>query len=499
MDKTTHYIEEIYKIATNNFKKLQKNKKPLTDEERALVRKRKALWSNGNSAVWKSVDPKTGKTTYVTHTHRAYNTAPTLKGAISRFHNFIKSTASEKIVEIEKIATKEEYGKCQVCGKLRRWKDESKGCSCGHDHLVSLDEKILKEAGEKSEYYAKKLEQLKNRKDPEGKEEFKDVFFRVFGSYLPEKKSYTLADVIMEKLAATKNKKNKDPFKYTKILATAKALDIPGNLAADTIAESLDIVRQNTGNKSIKKMVTNMPDTIKALKSDIAKSRYKDMLRKQRQSKIPLSLTYGALAAIPVFTGEYFKYKKDKQQDKKAHYVEEIMEKVATNKENSVNKDGKIPSIEKALKCPIAKEVATMMATSHEYKVPNVDGALAMVKNYKWEKSTEKLSNMQGINKPIKKEKVMNIAENIKKNKGKVKPFIVVNQLHGIRPQTPGKKILLDGHHRYEACEFLGKNEVPIYKGTYTGKAQLPKKELREMDKKAIWVDKIIKKSNKQH
>jgi hypothetical protein len=82
----------------SEFKNLEKNKVDLTPEERAEVMKRKAVWHHGpqgqeTPAVWKSVNPKTGKTTYITHTHRAYNTASTLKGAISRYHNFIKGTA----------------------------------------------------------------------------------------------------------------------------------------------------------------------------------------------------------------------------------------------------------------------------------------------------------------------------------------------------------------------------------------------------------------------
>lgn len=81
----------------SEFEKLKDNKKPLTPEERKIVFDKDAVWNNGpdgakNSAVWKSVD-KSGKTTYVTHTHRAYNTAPTLKGAIGKYHSFIKSTA----------------------------------------------------------------------------------------------------------------------------------------------------------------------------------------------------------------------------------------------------------------------------------------------------------------------------------------------------------------------------------------------------------------------
>jgi hypothetical protein len=68
----------------SEFKDLQKNKVALTPEERDEVMKRKAVWHQGpngeeSSAVWKSVNPKTGKVTFVTHTHRAYNTASTLK------------------------------------------------------------------------------------------------------------------------------------------------------------------------------------------------------------------------------------------------------------------------------------------------------------------------------------------------------------------------------------------------------------------------------------
>jgi hypothetical protein len=91
----------VFEILTEGgaqFDKLQKNKKPLTPEEREQVMKAKAVWHHGPNgeatpAVWKSVDPKTKKTTYITHTHRAYNTATTLKGAISKYHSFIKDTA----------------------------------------------------------------------------------------------------------------------------------------------------------------------------------------------------------------------------------------------------------------------------------------------------------------------------------------------------------------------------------------------------------------------
>ena len=84
-------------VEASKFASLEKYKKPLTDDERTLVMKRKATWHHGPNgeatpAVWKSVDKK-GKCTYITHTHRAFNTATTLKGAIKRYHDFIKGTS----------------------------------------------------------------------------------------------------------------------------------------------------------------------------------------------------------------------------------------------------------------------------------------------------------------------------------------------------------------------------------------------------------------------
>jgi hypothetical protein len=92
MSKFDLFLEN-FLIESSDFKHLRKNEVALSKEERTEVGKQKAEWSDGRSAVWKSVDPKTNKVTYITHTHRAYNTAPTLKGAISRFHKFIKGTA----------------------------------------------------------------------------------------------------------------------------------------------------------------------------------------------------------------------------------------------------------------------------------------------------------------------------------------------------------------------------------------------------------------------
>jgi hypothetical protein len=99
-DKITQIInEEILLLERKNeFETLEKYKVPLTDEERKIVMDADAVWNfspnnKPSPAVWKSVNKKTGKTTYITNTHRAYNTAPTLKGAISRYHKFIKGTA----------------------------------------------------------------------------------------------------------------------------------------------------------------------------------------------------------------------------------------------------------------------------------------------------------------------------------------------------------------------------------------------------------------------
>lgn len=101
------YLLEDWNMLTektkSKFEKLQDNKIPLEPEEREICLKRKSVWHHGTHdskcsphckvpAVWKSKN-KDGKITYVTNTHRAYNTAPTLKGAIKKFHDFIKGTA----------------------------------------------------------------------------------------------------------------------------------------------------------------------------------------------------------------------------------------------------------------------------------------------------------------------------------------------------------------------------------------------------------------------
>lgn len=93
------------KKAKTEFQKLENNKIPLTDEERKECFRKDAVWHYGYSinpingkkekkvcAVWKSKN-KNGDITYITNTHRAYNTAKSLKSIINKYHNFIKGTS----------------------------------------------------------------------------------------------------------------------------------------------------------------------------------------------------------------------------------------------------------------------------------------------------------------------------------------------------------------------------------------------------------------------
>jgi len=78
------------------WKTLKKNTVKLSDAERKQVMDADATWHHGpkgeaTPAVWKAV--VRGVAWFVTNTHRAFNVRPTLKGAISRYHKFIKGTA----------------------------------------------------------------------------------------------------------------------------------------------------------------------------------------------------------------------------------------------------------------------------------------------------------------------------------------------------------------------------------------------------------------------
>lgn len=83
--------------ASLDFKALKNNKIPLTDEERDECLHSRAIWHHGpggapSPAVWKS-KTKSGKLVYVTNTHRCYQIAPTLHGAIKKYHTVVKDTA----------------------------------------------------------------------------------------------------------------------------------------------------------------------------------------------------------------------------------------------------------------------------------------------------------------------------------------------------------------------------------------------------------------------
>ena len=83
-----------------SFKRMKQYQVDLSPEERAKVMLAKAVWhfhhgrdgeAQATPAVWKSIVK--GIAYFTTNTHRAYQTKPTLQGAIGAFHSFIKSTA----------------------------------------------------------------------------------------------------------------------------------------------------------------------------------------------------------------------------------------------------------------------------------------------------------------------------------------------------------------------------------------------------------------------
>lgn len=105
-----------------NWDILHKNKMKLTEEERTLVMTKKAVWHHGPNgeetpAVWKSMIE--GKAFYVTNTHRAFNVAPTVEGAINRYHKFIKLTAAEDLIPRNKqgLTVSETFVAAQNQGK----------------------------------------------------------------------------------------------------------------------------------------------------------------------------------------------------------------------------------------------------------------------------------------------------------------------------------------------------------------------------------------------
>jgi len=82
-------------IESYDFKTLQKNKIPLTTDEREKAINAKAVWHNNSKetcAIWKAKNSQ-GKVVYVCSTHRAFQVRSTLDRAIKIFHSFIKDTA----------------------------------------------------------------------------------------------------------------------------------------------------------------------------------------------------------------------------------------------------------------------------------------------------------------------------------------------------------------------------------------------------------------------
>lgn len=147
---------------------------------------------------------------------------------------------------------------------------------------------------------------------------------------------------------------------------------------------------------------------------------------------------------------------------------------------NNFDKDGKIKSLEDAFSNdPVALKVAYMIATSHEYKdKPNVEAAIKFTKNYDWKESTMRVDKIQGIDKPLIKEKVLEIATSMKSDGENKYPLAVVDKFQGITPQSPGMKLCMDGNHRKEGLSMAGMKFTPVYLGKYTGNAEKSTAEL---------------------
>ena len=148
--------------------------------------------------------------------------------------------------------------------------------------------------------------------------------------------------------------------------------------------------------------------------------------------------------------------------------------------DNKPNKDGIIKNIELAFEDdPIGKKVAYMVANSHEYKDnPNVEAGIKFAKNYTWVETTMPVKNIEGIDKPVIQSKVFEIAKSIGKAGNNKYPLVVVDKFHGIKPQSPGKYLLFDGNHRKAALVLTEIPQTSVYKGKYTGDAELSLSDL---------------------
>lgn len=89
--KLEHIVEAL------NFKKLKERKVPLTPEEREKAMKAGAVWHPSNHskpvcAIWKSKKAN-GDVVYGCNTHRVFQVADTLDGAIKKFHDVVEPSA----------------------------------------------------------------------------------------------------------------------------------------------------------------------------------------------------------------------------------------------------------------------------------------------------------------------------------------------------------------------------------------------------------------------
>lgn len=90
-------FKEFLTERASEFSILKKNKIALKPEEREKAMKAKAVWHPSNHdhpvcAIWKSKRAN-GKVVYGCNTHRVYQVADSLEGAIQKFHNVVKDTA----------------------------------------------------------------------------------------------------------------------------------------------------------------------------------------------------------------------------------------------------------------------------------------------------------------------------------------------------------------------------------------------------------------------
>lgn len=151
----------------------------------------------------------------------------------------------------------------------------------------------------------------------------------------------------------------------------------------------------------------------------------------------------------------------------------------ASKNDKPLTKEDGIKRLEEIFKDdPLRAKVSTMIYSSHDYKGTDLSPALTLARNYDWNQTYCRVSDLQGIDKPVKEEKANSIADGLREEGENKFPLIVVNKLHGITPQSNRKHILLDGHHRKAGMKLAEIKTTPIYKGTYTGDAEVNHMEL---------------------